>query len=80
MSLSTLQMPTHSHTVGASTTDPAGAVPAHTAASYKATADAAMNPTMSGAAGQSSPHPNMQPYLVLNTCLAVGGLYPRRIQ
>jgi microcystin-dependent protein len=29
-------------------------------------------------AGGSQPHNNMQPYLVLNICIAMSGIYPSR--
>ena len=29
-------------------------------------------------AGQTQPHPNLQPYLVLNLCIALNGIYPSR--
>jgi len=28
--------------------------------------------------GGSQPHPNMQPYLVLNLCIALVGIFPSR--
>ncbi|KQN21205.1 phage tail protein [Sphingomonas sp. Leaf33] len=31
-----------------------------------------------GVAGGSQPHPNMQPYLVLNFCIALQGIFPSR--
>ena len=35
-----------------------------------------MDPTTT--TGGSQPHNNMQPYLVLNYCIAVEGIYPSR--
>ncbi len=29
-------------------------------------------------AGQTQPHPNLQPYLVLNLCIALNGIFPSR--
>ena len=37
-----------------------------------------MNPLMIAAAGGSQPHPNIQPYLVLNLCIALQGIFPSR--
>lgn len=37
-----------------------------------------MNPTMVALAGGSQPHNNMQPYLVINFCIALQGIYPSR--
>lgn len=45
---------------------------------YSTSADSTMSPNALGTAGQSQGHPNMQPYLVLNFCIATQGLYPSR--
>lgn len=37
-----------------------------------------MNPEMIGAAGGGQPHPNIQPYLVVNFCIALNGIFPSR--
>jgi microcystin-dependent protein len=37
-----------------------------------------MNPQMLSIAGSSFPHNNMQPYLTLNFCIALQGVYPPR--
>jgi microcystin-dependent protein len=37
-----------------------------------------MNPAAIGAAGNSVPHNNMMPYLCLNFCIALQGVYPPR--
>jgi microcystin-dependent protein len=37
-----------------------------------------MNPGMVAPAGGSLPHNNMQPYLVLNFCIAMQGVFPPR--
>lgn len=78
------QLPGHTHTVAASSAatgkSPAGALPAYTggASSYGTTADLAMSPTMVGGGGQGLPLGTMPPYLVLNWCIAVEGVYPSR--
>lgn len=36
----------------------------------------AMNPAMIGNVGGSQPHLNMQPFLVLNWCIALQGIFP----
>lgn len=78
------QLPAHSHTVGASATattkSPAGAVPAATpgGSSYGTTVDLAMSPGMVSGGGPGGPHENRQPFLVLNWCIAVQGIYPSR--
>ncbi|MFF2094102.1 phage tail protein [Paenibacillus sp. NPDC058174] len=38
----------------------------------------AMNPQLVKAAGGSQPHNNMQPYLTLNFCIALQGIFPTR--
>ena len=40
--------------------------------------DTVMNAKMIGAAGNSQPHDNIQPYLVLNFCIALQGVFPAR--
>jgi microcystin-dependent protein len=37
-----------------------------------------MSPAMIGNTGQGQGHPNMQPSLCLNFCIAVSGLFPTR--
>ena len=37
-----------------------------------------MSPLMAGITGNSFPHNNMMPYLVLNFCIALQGVYPPR--
>ncbi|MFK4835115.1 phage tail protein [Microbacterium sp. ZW T2_14] len=77
-------LPPHSHTVAASssasTKNPSGATPAVTGAgaSYGTTDDLIMDPAMIGGGGDAQPHDNMQPYLVLNWCIAIDGAFPPR--
>lgn len=74
----------HGHTVAASSTattkNPSGAVPSVTAsgAAYGTTGDLAMSPSMIGGGGSGQPHENMQPYVVLNWCIALVGIFPPR--
>jgi microcystin-dependent protein len=37
-----------------------------------------MNADMLGEAGDSQPHDNIQPYLAVNFCIALNGIYPSR--
>ncbi len=37
-----------------------------------------MNPSMVSVAGGSQPHNNLMPYLVLNYCIAMQGIFPPR--
>jgi len=82
------QMPAHNHTVGALSTNgnlksPTNNIPANVQGTstniYSASnADTTMNPQMLGITGGSQPHNNMQPYLVINFCIALVGIFPSR--
>jgi microcystin-dependent protein len=84
VSLLPTQMPAHSHSVNASSSDgtrknPSGALPAGTPGStYDTTADVVMAANMVGVAGGGQPHQNLQPYLVLNWCICLEGVFPSR--
>ena len=79
-------MPTHTHTVQASeavadTTKPAGAIFATTSSSeiYNQPANPnALRPDSLTPVGHDQPHNNMQPFQVLNFCIALQGSYPTR--
>jgi len=78
------QMPQHLHTVtpnctnNASTaTKPAGNFPS-AADAYNSAADQVMGATNTSIAGGSQPFPNLGPYLTLNFCIALEGIYPSR--
>lgn len=45
---------------------------------YAATPTGAVNPNCMPPAGGSLPHNNLQPYLVLNFCIALQGIFPPR--
>lgn len=81
--LSGSETPAHSHSVGASNQVPnaenlGGGVWASVAGGYTdATPDATMNTANVSQVGSQS-HQNMQPYLVLNFCIALQGLFPSR--
>ena len=74
----------HGLTVGASsaatTKNPSDAVPSVTASgsAYGTTTDLVMSPSMIGGGGSGQPHENMPPYLVLNWCIALEGIFPSR--
>lgn len=38
----------------------------------------ALNPATVAGGGQGAPHPNLQPYTVLNFCIALAGVFPPR--
>jgi len=85
--LSTGEMPAHTHMANASSLaatakTPAGntwAVPANeTTNTYQSAADGVMKGEALGTAGAGLPHSNMQPYAVLNFCIILAGIYPSR--
>ena len=84
--LSLAEMPAHAHTATGSL-DPAasyvatGAYPANASPTplYSPTApNAAMSQAMIVAFGGGAAHPNQQPFLTLNTCIAIAGIFPSR--
>jgi microcystin-dependent protein len=79
------QIPLHTHTVnansGANANVPSSAVVpgGGTMSSYgTAPGGTTMNNGVVGQTGGSQPHPNMQPSLVLNFCIATTGIFPSR--
>jgi microcystin-dependent protein len=78
------QIPPHTHGVTASSQasgkSPANAVPAYTAdsSSYGGATDLTMNPLMIKPNAGGQPHDNMPPYLVINYCIALEGIFPPR--
>jgi microcystin-dependent protein len=84
------QIPAHTHTAqgdfdnnNASATSPSGAVPVNakptaTFSNSSTPQIAMMNPNMVGIAGGSQPHNNLMPYLVMNYCIALQGIFPPR--
>lgn len=83
-------LPLHNHdftfappcnTAAGTTADPTGAYPAASVGNtYATTANVSMgvqtNQTTTGSAGQGQAVPVMQPYLVLNYCIALQGVFP----
>lgn len=83
VTLTTGQMPGHSHALGADTaassiTTPAGALLASTTVnSYdNSAAGTLMSASAIGSAGGSLPHDNMAPTVVLNYIIALFGVFP----
>jgi microcystin-dependent protein len=79
------QMPSHNHLVGcnnegSSSASPSTALPANTSVGniYAPTADSIMAPNMIQPTGGSQPTPIMNPYLTLNYCIALEGIFPSR--
>jgi microcystin-dependent protein len=85
VTLTTPQLPLHTHgfTVNASSAatskSPAGNNPAaFGTVAYGSTADLQMGPDTTSPTGDSAPHNNVQPYLTLNFCIALEGIFPSR--
>lgn len=91
VTLTTSQLPPHNHqisTASAQTQDSRTANPSMTsylsqikgAALYvtSPTINAAFSPRAISLSGGSQPHENMQPYLALNFCIALFGVFPTR--
>jgi len=78
--LLTTEIPAHTHGIAAAaaqtTNRPAGAVAARGGVYASAGDGTQMQPT--GQSGGSQPHNNLQPYLVLNYCIALQGIFPSR--
>jgi microcystin-dependent protein len=83
--LTVQEIPAHTHAVQASSTTADAPIPGTTvlanANNVYHSPDSALLPLRTGSvqeAGGSQGHDNMQPYLVLNFCIALQGLYPPR--
>ena len=85
VTLTTAQIPLHSHTANCSNvagtqTSPAGKFWAQDSDGnvvFNNAGGATMAATAIGNTG-GAPHPNMQPYLVVNYCIALQGIFPSR--
>ena len=84
VTLNSTQMPAHNHLLNGSNNDatdsaPQGNVPAVIpSGGYTATPNTQMNPGAVTNAGGSQPHGNLQPFLILNFCIALNGIFPSR--
>jgi microcystin-dependent protein len=84
--LQTSEMPTHTHSLNAESGPASGPAPAGNMLANSnpnniygpAQNLSAANPTTVTNVGSSQPHENMQPYLVLNFCIALQGIYPSK--
>jgi len=75
------ELPAHTHSVAGSSTSanlgvPTGNLWAAGNAAYHPTPNTTMNPACILPAGGSQPHENRPPYLVLNICIALVGIFP----
>jgi microcystin-dependent protein len=92
VTLLSTNLPAHAHQANASTGNGSHRVPSNRVlATSTNTGGAALpiyaasngslvplNPATVGPAGGNQPHPNMQPYSVINFCVALSGIYPSR--
>jgi microcystin-dependent protein len=81
------EIPYHTHGMRAATVDPANVVDVNPEASwgvsqnggiYQTTPNASMGWQALAQAGGSFPHNNMMPYVTLNFCIALQGVFPQR--
>ena len=79
------EMPQHNHLVQASGNGPNESTPLNNYWAsntgfkpYASSASETMNAAALGPTGDSQPHQNMSPYLVLNFCIALVGIFPSR--
>lgn len=92
VTLTVSQMPAHNHTISsADPGNPANRLPGPSSAAYLSgirnsqgyqnppvTPNANFSPNAITPAGNSQPHDNMQPFLTLNFCIALFGIFPSR--
>jgi microcystin-dependent protein len=90
VTLTTQQIPQHTHQASvlhgsvnrtptpSATTYLAGSGSPDAAWNTTPTVNTAFSPLATSSAGNTLPHNNMQPYLVLNFCIALNGVFPSR--
>lgn len=87
VSLLESEIPSHSHTLRANSNDADQPVPSPARSLARSNGGFAWNPTFTQSvmspnaltpAGGDQPHNNLQPYLTLNFCIALQGVYPPR--
>ncbi len=83
--LTVVEIPTHTHQLNASSGDadnpsPVGNLLAKSGsqAMYAGSANGATSSAMIANTGSSQAHTNLQPYLTLNFCIALQGIFPSR--
>jgi microcystin-dependent protein len=80
--LTTAELPSHTHSAAGSTSGPAAGLLAqstwatHTTAAYAGATNTSMNAASTAAAGGNQPHTNMPPFLTLNIVIALQGIFP----
>jgi microcystin-dependent protein len=85
VTLSAFSTPTHTHQVAAASGDGDSASPQDAVFAgspnqlyHSGQSLTSMGPGVVGTAGGSQPHPNMQPYTVINCYIALQGIFPSR--
>lgn len=86
VTLLTTNLPSHTHSANATTTNgttrnPTNAIYANTTASLHGPASGPavpLNPSTLAPAGGNQPHSNVQPYTTINFCIALSGIFPSR--
>jgi microcystin-dependent protein len=83
--LSVSEIPSHTHFAFGSSGDAESARPSSTSSwgvtsepTYTSTPTTQMRPNALSASGGNGAHSNMQPFLVLNYCIALNGIFPPR--
>jgi len=82
--LITAEMPSHTHSVSANAnsanqSSPASGYSANSGRGlFAPTSTGTMAPAAVGNAGSNQPHSNLSPFLVVNFCIAVQGIFPSR--
>jgi len=77
------EMPAHTHQANAGSDFPSATAAGNiwggnAITNYAPTANDSMSPNALASSGGDQAHPNMQPYLVLNYCIALEGIFPSR--
>lgn len=85
VTLLSTNLPSHTHQINATTTNgttrnPNNAIYANTSVALHAVPNGLvpLNPATLAPAGGNQPHPNLQPYSVINFCIALSGIFPSR--
>ncbi|TKR33488.1 microcystin-dependent protein [Luteimonas gilva] len=86
VTLISTQLPQHNHTISGTSTagsqrNPTGTLYGTNSANIYAAASGLMvptNPSTLGPSGNTQPHPNMQPYRTISSCIALVGIFPSR--